>query len=143
MTRRVLGTQALGTVVILCGMIGAASAETDVFRDTLRPGGHDRSMAAKIADGRKCGLTRQNTFTDRATFQSCMQGHGWVLDHIVQDRPAVQDKSARFIDPETGLSCYNQGGASICEPPQGTVKYTDKHGLSCTRTGAVSVCSNM
>jgi hypothetical protein len=36
----------LGTVAVLCGMIGAASAETDVFRDTLRPGGHDRSMAS-------------------------------------------------------------------------------------------------
>jgi hypothetical protein len=133
----------LGTVAILCGMIGAASAETDIFRDTLRPGGHDRSMAAKIADGRKCGLTRQKTFTDRAAFGACMQAHGWVLDHIVQDRPTVDARSARFIDSETGLSCYNQGGASICEPPQGTVKYTDKHGLSCTRTGAVSVCSNM
>src|ERR1700722_18767660 len=133
----------LGTVVILWGMIGAASAETDVFRDALRPDGHDRSMAAKIADGRKCGLTRQNTYTDRAGFEVCMQASGWVLDHVVQDKPVVQDKSARFIDSDTGLSCYNQGGASICEPPQGTVKYTDKHGLSCTRTGAVSVCSNM
>jgi hypothetical protein len=126
----------LGTVLILGGMLSAASAETDIFRDTLRPGGHDRGMAAKFADGRKCGLTRQNTFTDRAAFQACMQARGWVLDHVIEDR------SARFIDPETGLSCYNQG-ASICEPPQGTVKYTDKHGLSCTRTGAMSVCSNL
>jgi hypothetical protein len=126
-----------GTALILAAMLTAASADTDVFRDTLRPGGHDRSMAAKIADGRKCGLSRQNTFTNSAAFLPCMEARGWVLDHV------VQDKSARFIDPETGLSCYNQGGASICEPPQGTVKYTDKHGLSCTRTGAVSVCSNM
>ena len=62
---------------------------------------------------------------------------GTVLDHVIEDR------SARFIDPETGSRCYNRGGASICEPPHGTVRYTDKHGLSCTRTGAVSVCSNM
>ena len=127
----------LGTVLILGGMLRAASADTDVFRDTLRPGGHDRSMAAKFADGRKCGATRQNTFTDAPAFQACMQARGWVLDHVIQDR------SARFIDPDTGLSCYNQGGASICEPPQGTVKYTNKHGLSCTRTGAMSVCSNL
>ncbi|MGD0848911.1 hypothetical protein [Bradyrhizobium sp.] len=126
----------LGTVLILGALFGAASAQTDVFRDTLRPGGHDRSMAAKIADGRKCGLSRQNTFTDSAAFQACMQSRGWVLDHVIADR------SARFIDPDTGMSCYDQGGASICEPPQGTVKYTDKHGLSCTRTGAMSVCSN-
>jgi hypothetical protein len=118
-------------------MLSAASADTDVFRDTLRPGGHDRGMAAKFADGRKCGATRQNTFTESPAFQACMQSHGWVLDHVIQDR------SARFIDPDTGLSCYNQGGASICESPQGTVKYTNKHGLNCTRTGAMSICSNL
>jgi hypothetical protein len=55
-------------LLVLYGRIGAASAETDVFRDTLRPGGHHRSMAAKFADGRKCGSTRQNTFTDRTAF---------------------------------------------------------------------------
>jgi hypothetical protein len=38
-------------LLVLYGRIGAASAETDVFRDTLRPGGHHRSMAAKFADG--------------------------------------------------------------------------------------------
>ena len=128
---------ALGAALIAYCMLGAASAETDVYRDTLRPGGHDRGMAAKFADGRKCGLTRQNTFTDRAALEACMQAHGWILDHVVQDRPA------RFIDPDTGMSCYDQDGASICEPPQGTVKYTNKHGLSCTRTGAMSVCSNL
>ena len=76
----------LGTVVILYGMIGAASAETDVFRDTLRPGGHDRSMAAKIADGRKCGA-RHNAFKDEnvSTFQGCMFARGWTLDHIIPD----------------------------------------------------------
>jgi hypothetical protein len=131
MKRLILGT------LILVGMLSAESADTDVFRDTLRPGGHDRSMAAKLAGGRKCGVTRQHTFTDSLAFQACMQSHGWVLDHVIQDR------SARFIDPDTGLSCYDQGGASICEPPQGTVKYTNRHGLNCTRAGAMSICSNL
>jgi hypothetical protein len=108
-------------------MLGAASADTDVFRDTLRPGGHDRSTAAKFADARRCGATRQNTVTDGPAFQQCMQSRGWVLDHVVADR------SATFIDPDTGLSCNNQGGASFCESPQGAVKYTNKHGLSRTR----------
>jgi hypothetical protein len=99
----------LVTVVIFGGMLGVASADTDIFRDTLRPGGHDRSLAAKFADGRKCGASRQNTFTDSAAFQQCMQSRGWVLDHVVADR------SATIIDPDTGLSCYNQGGASLCD----------------------------
>jgi hypothetical protein len=68
------------TIVIFGGMVGAASADTDVFRDTLRPGGHDRSMAAKFADGRRCGASRQNTFSDSAAFRQCMQSRGWVLD---------------------------------------------------------------
>jgi hypothetical protein len=34
-------------------------------------------------------------------------------------------------------------GRECCEPPQGTLKYTGKHGFSFARTGAVSVCSNL
>jgi len=44
---------------------------------------------------------------------------------------------------DTGMSCRNIGGASICEPPQGTVHYQNRHGLNCTRTGIVSFCSNL
>ena len=98
----------------------------------MRPGGHDRSMAAKFADARRCGATRLNTFTDGPAFRAA-----GVLDHVVADR------SATFIDPDTGLSCYNQGGASFCESPQGTVKYTNKYGLSCTRSRMMNICSNL
>ena len=133
----------LCAILISGGLMQAASADTQVFRDVLRPGGHDRSQAAKFADGRKCGLTRQHTFTDSASFQPCMEARGWVLDHVIPDPPAAPDQSARFIDPDNGMSCYDQGGAEICEPPQGTVKYINKHGLNCTRTGAMSVCSNL
>jgi len=41
------------------------------------------------------------------------------------------------------MSCQDAGGGSVCVPPQGTVHYYDPdQGLPCTRTGAVSVCSN-
>jgi hypothetical protein len=136
--RRVMKRLMLTTVLVFGGMPGAACArDTDVFRDSLRPGGHDRSMAAKFADARRCGATRQHTFTDGPAFQQCMRSRGWVLDHVVADR------SATFIDPDTGLSCYNQGGASFCESPQGTVKYTNKYGLSCTRSRMMNICSNL
>ena len=78
----------LGTVLILGGALNAARADTWVFRDTLRPNGHDRGMAAKRADGRKCGLTRQNMFSDGDAFLRCMQTYGWALDHIVPDQSA-------------------------------------------------------
>jgi hypothetical protein len=47
----------IGAVLILGSMLSAAHANTWVFRDTLRPNGHDRSMAVKYADGRKCGTS--------------------------------------------------------------------------------------
>jgi hypothetical protein len=127
----------LSTVLILGGMLNAACADTWVFRDTLRPNGHERSMAAKRTDGRKCGLSRQNMFSHGDAFVRCMQTYGWTLDHM------VPDQSARYIDPDSGMSCQNIGGAAVCGPPQGTVKYYDPdQGLNCTRTGLVSICSN-
>jgi hypothetical protein len=42
------------------------------------------------------------------------------------------------------MDCQNFGGAAVCGPPSGTVRYYDpEQGLNCTRTGLVSVCSNM
>jgi hypothetical protein len=76
----------IGTALILSGMINAASADTWVFRDIQRPNGHDRGIAVKRADGRKCGA-RHNAFKDEnvAAFQGCMVARGWVLDHIIPD----------------------------------------------------------
>src|ERR1017187_2787125 len=53
----------MGTMLILGGMLTAAHADAWVFRDTLRPHGHARSLAAKRADGRKWG-TSHNMFED-------------------------------------------------------------------------------
>jgi hypothetical protein len=82
--RRTIITAAL----ILGGMLSAAHADTWVFRDTLRPGGHDRNMAVKQADGRKCGTVR-GSFRDGTGFEPCMAARGWVLDHIIPDPPSV------------------------------------------------------
>ena len=101
----------LSAVLILGGVLSAARADTWVFRDTLRPKGQDRSMAAKRTDGRKCGLTRQNTFSHGDAFVRCMQAYGWAFDHI------VPDQSARYLDPDSGMSCQNIGGVAICDPP--------------------------
>jgi hypothetical protein len=87
MKRTIAGTM-LGAILIWGGVLNAAHADTWVFRDALRPNGHDRTMAAKQADGRKCGLSR-NTFKDGSPFVQCMTTRGWVLDHIIPDPPAV------------------------------------------------------
>lgn len=121
----------------------AASHYEMTYRDTIRPNGQPRSDAVYNSALDFCyaqtGLSRNEE--DTPAFKSCMndRGYRWLSTTLVPDPPSEQDN--RFIDPDTGLSCYNAGFASICEPPQGTVHYTNKHGLNCTRTGAVSFCS--
>ena len=78
----------LGTLLILGGMLTAAHADTWLFTDTLRPNGHERSMAAKRADFRKCGADRGGRSFNEATapnMQQCMFARGWALDHVVRD----------------------------------------------------------
>jgi hypothetical protein len=118
-----------------------------VYRDIIRPHGHKRSDAIGNASldfcYRQTGDSR--SAADTEAFKSCMltRGYRWVSTKWVQDPPRPRAKDDTFIDPDTGMSCQNVGGASVCSPPEGTVRYQNRHGLNCTRTGIVSVCSNM
>jgi hypothetical protein len=48
---------------ILAGLsLSTTQADTYYFKDTLRPNGHDRGMAAKYADGQACGASAGHTF---------------------------------------------------------------------------------
>ena len=79
----------LGTMLILGSMLTAVHADTWVMKDTLRPNGRERSMAAKRADARKCGAARGGQSFNDATapnMQQCMLGRGWVLDHVIPDQ---------------------------------------------------------
>jgi hypothetical protein len=87
----------LGATLILSGMLTAAHADTWVMRDTLRPNGHERSMAAKRADARKCGAARSGRSFNDATapnMQQCMLARGWALDHIIPDPPSRHARSS-------------------------------------------------
>ena len=116
------------------------------YRDLIRPNGHARSQVVYDSALEACyaqtGQSREAR--DSQAFKDCMKGFGfrWRSTRLVQDPPSRQ-KDDSFIDPDTGMSCRNIGGASICEPPQGTVHYQNRHGLDCTRTGIVSFCSNL
>jgi hypothetical protein len=116
------------------------------YRDTVRPHGHKRSNAVYNSALNFCynltGLARDEA--DTPAFKECMKGRGfqWISTKLVQDAPSKHGDGS-FIDPDTGLSCRNNGFASICGPPEGTVHYRNRHGLNCTRTGIVSVCSNL
>jgi hypothetical protein len=87
----------LGATLILGGMLTAAHADTWVMRDTLRPSGNERSMAAKRADARKCGAARSGrSFSDTAVpdMQQCMLARGWVLDRVIPDPPSRHARSS-------------------------------------------------
>ena len=74
----------LGTMLILGAMLTAVHADTVypdtwVMKDTLRPSGHERSMAAKHADARKCSAARgEQSFNDASApnMQQCMRARG-------------------------------------------------------------------
>ena len=131
----------------------ASSHYEMTYHDNIRPNGHPRSDAVYNASLEACyaqtGLARDAR--DTPAFKDCMktQGYSWLATKRVQDPASKRVSSAiprgHFIDPDTGLLCYNSGGASICESPPAnmTIRYTNKHGLGCTRTGAMSICSNL
>jgi len=85
------------TVALLAGTVACAQADTWTFRDILRPHGHDRSMAQKRADGRKCG-SNGYTFRDETKdqFTACMRRHGWALASV---RPDPDERSSSSYDP--------------------------------------------
>src|SRR6202165_1401977 len=92
----------LGTMLILGGMLSAARADTWVFTDTLRPNGHERSMAAKRVDFRRCGADRGARSVDNATapnLQQCMRARLGARSHRfrfpVAPRYARQDQVVR------------------------------------------------
>ena len=130
-----------------------ASHYNITFHDTLRPAGHHRSLAVAKAISASC-FTQTGTSPEAAptqAYKDCMnaQGFRWLSSKLLKDPPAKQAASGNpaghFIDSDTGMLCRDSGGAAICVPPPDnmTVRYTSKHGLNCTRTGAAAVCSNL
>jgi hypothetical protein len=137
--------------LLLCASVQAQAGTSHYemsYRDLIRPNGHPRSDAIYDSALDACygqtGLSRDAA--DTPAFKACMKerGYRWLSTKLVRDKasaPSPQDDT--FIDPDTGMSCRNIGGASICVPPQGTVHYQNRHGLNCTRTGIVAFCSNL
>jgi hypothetical protein len=88
----------IGAILILGGALNAAYADTLVFRDTLRPHGHDRRRAARLADERKCGADRNGDFPTAIaeSFKQCLQARGWALDHVIPDAPSAYAHAPSF-----------------------------------------------
>jgi hypothetical protein len=68
--------------------VGAAHANPTVkFRDVLKPNGHERSKAEKLADGDACGASGPAHTIDvtMPVFEKCMREKGYELDHYGPD----------------------------------------------------------
>lgn len=89
-------------------------------------------------------------------YRACMRQRGWAYRFVTRTRvqaapsgdpsfsASVKLAPGHFIDHSNGMDCQNIGGAEVCNPPDGTVHYFDPdQGLPCTRTGVMSICSNM
>jgi hypothetical protein len=117
------------------GAVVSAHADTSTYYWQGKGGWTDAQLqaAASLCDQRY-GVVQNGAITS-ANYKRCMLRQGWKYGSTARVRT--------YIDPDTGMSCHNEGGIAICDPPQGTVKYFDPdQGLPCTRTGLVSVCSN-
>ena len=116
--------------------IAGARADTSTYL-WLGKGQRDDARlqaAAQVCD-QQYGVVENGAITS-APYKRCMLRLGWQYQGTVREKT--------YIDPTSGMSCQNQGGVAICDPPHGTVKYFDPdQGLWCTRTGIVSVCSNL
>ena len=131
----------------------ASSHYETMYHDNIRPHGKPRSDAVYNAALDACyaqtGIDRNGP--DTQAFRDCMTAHDyrWVYTREVQDPPSRRAsnglRKGQYIDYDHGLICHTEGIAGVCEsPPDGmTIRYTSPSGLNCTRTGAMSVCSNM
>jgi hypothetical protein len=128
----------LGTLLALSATAAAtvgARADTSTYYWQGKGQWSDAVLqaAAQVCDQRY-GVVENGAVTS-AGYKRCMLKQGWKYGSTARE--------TTYIDPDTGMSCRDAGGGSICVPPQGTVKYINRHGLSCTRTGAMSVCTNL
>jgi hypothetical protein len=125
----------LAVALAMSGVAGA-HADTSTYVWQRKDPWNDTQLqaAAQVCD-QQYGVVQNGAITS-APYKRCMLKQGWRYQSTAREKT--------YIDPDSGMSCHNEGGAAICVPPQGTVRYFDPdQGLPCTRTGIMSVCSNL
>jgi hypothetical protein len=104
------------TAILMALSLQAASAnDTAYFKDVLKPGGHARSMAAKLADGRACGVSGDTITGLMPAFQKCMSSRGWALDHYGPDpsAPRPRDTTVNYTDVKGDARQQPRGDAAL------------------------------
>jgi hypothetical protein len=110
--RRTMAAAALLTALAL----NTASADDNAyFKDVLMPGGQARGMAAKLADGRACGVSGDTVTVLMPVFQQCMSGRGWVLDHYGPDpaQPRPRATTVNYTDIKGDAQQQPRGAAAL------------------------------
>jgi hypothetical protein len=139
---------------LACGAANAASYHyTDHWDYIRKPALSDAEFDAQLqADASTCdSMVGPASGMPTRAYRSCMLQRGWKFLSVTRTR--VPDESGpnfssnakvapgHYIDRDTGMDCQNMGGASVCSPPNGTVRYYDPdQGLNCTRSGLVAIC---
>jgi hypothetical protein len=124
----------LGIAFALSAVAGAHADTSTYIWQGKGPGVDARLQAAAQVCDQRYGVIENGEITP-ASYKRCMLAQNWKYQSTARVKS--------YIDPDTGMSCHDEGGGAVCVPPQGTVRYFDPdQGLSCTRTGLLSVCSN-
>ena len=151
---------AITHLVLLAGLLAGSAAKaatyhyTDHWDYVRKPALADVEFDSRLqADASACdSMVGPASGMPTRAYRSCMLQCGWkflsVTRQRVPDEPADPNFSSNakvapghYIDHDNGMDCQNMGGAAICTPPNGTVRYYDPdQGLNCTRSGLVAVC---
>jgi hypothetical protein len=113
---RIFGRTTAATAILIALSFNAASAaDVAYFKDVLKPGGHTRSMTAKLADGRACGVSGGYITKLMPAFETCMSGRGWALDHYGADpaSPRPRDTAVNFTDVKGDAKQQPRGNAAL------------------------------
>jgi hypothetical protein len=100
-------TTAMLAVFPLSEVLGAAAAETVIYRDIRKPNGQERGMTEKQADFAACGHPVPVDLRDFPKFNTCMRAHGWVIDHVIPDPSAGLGRDGSGQQRTVGNYIYN------------------------------------
>jgi len=113
-----------------------------VFRPVRASRLSDEAVDAGVQAATRACDPAQNLSYGSKKFKGCMRKYGYTLDHVERE-PDAAATAGRYIDPDSGMDCQTTPlGVAVCDPPQGTVHYVNRHGLNCQRTGLAAFCTN-
>jgi len=147
------GPRSFASLLISEAANAASYHDTDHCDYIRKPALSNAELDARLqAESSTCGgMIGAASGTPTRAYRSCMLQRGWRFLSVTRQRaPDEADPNfssnakvapGHFIDHDTGMDCQNMGGASVCTPPNGTVRYYDPdQGLNCTRSGLVAIC---